>query len=48
MEHLSLSTSAEEGTAVEWQDGAVDGAIWRELLGPVTGARILRIGHAFA
>ncbi|KAH8999890.1 hypothetical protein EDB86DRAFT_618187 [Lactarius hatsudake] len=30
----------------EWQDGAVDGATWRELLGPFVGARKLRICHA--
>ncbi|KAH9165694.1 hypothetical protein EDB89DRAFT_2076551 [Lactarius sanguifluus] len=30
----------------EWQDGAVDGTTWRELLGPFVGARKLRICHA--
>ncbi|KAI9435926.1 hypothetical protein H4582DRAFT_2161393 [Lactarius indigo] len=30
----------------EWQDGAVDSATWRELLGPFIGARELRICHA--
>ncbi|KAH9037017.1 hypothetical protein EDB84DRAFT_1577669 [Lactarius hengduanensis] len=30
----------------EWQDGAVDGATWRELLEPFVGARKLRICHA--
>ncbi|KAI9435925.1 hypothetical protein H4582DRAFT_490491 [Lactarius indigo] len=29
-----------------WQDGAVDGATWRDLLGPFIGARELRICHA--
>ena len=32
----------------EWQDGAVDGATWRELLGPFVGARELCICHALA
>ncbi len=32
----------------EWQDGAVDGATWRELLRPFVGARELRICHALA
>ncbi|KAF8262782.1 hypothetical protein EI94DRAFT_1742754 [Lactarius quietus] len=30
----------------EWQDGAVDGMTWRELLGPFVEARELRICHA--
>jgi hypothetical protein len=33
-------------TSTEWQDNAVDGATWRELLGPFTGARELRVCHA--
>ncbi|KAI9451455.1 hypothetical protein BJY52DRAFT_1352080, partial [Lactarius psammicola] len=32
----------------EWEDGAVDGASWRQLLGPFVGVRELRICDALA
>jgi hypothetical protein len=47
IEHLTLDF---EGMAVpaEWQDHAVDGTIWRELLGPFIGAKKLRICKALS
>ena len=45
IEQLSLDFEGQR-TPAEWQDDAVDGATWRELLGPFTGARELRICHS--
>jgi len=42
IEQLELDVEG-RGMSTEWQDDAVDGATWRELLGPFTGARELRI-----
>ncbi len=42
VERLTLDYDGERILA-EWQDGAVDGATWRELLGPFIGARELHI-----
>ena len=42
VERLTLDFDGEM-IADEWQDGAVDGTTWRELLAPFTGARVLHI-----
>ncbi|KAH9020222.1 hypothetical protein EDB85DRAFT_533690 [Lactarius pseudohatsudake] len=44
-EGLTLEFDGQRNST-EWQDGAVDGATWRELLEPFIGARELRICHA--
>ncbi|KAH8999889.1 hypothetical protein EDB86DRAFT_3075578 [Lactarius hatsudake] len=46
VERLTLDFFDGNCIPTEWQDGAVDGATWRELLGPFVGARKLRICHA--
>ncbi|KAH9169794.1 hypothetical protein EDB89DRAFT_2231094 [Lactarius sanguifluus] len=45
IEQLTLDVEGRE-MSTEWQDDAVDGATWRELLGSFAGARELRICHA--
>ncbi|KAH9037016.1 hypothetical protein EDB84DRAFT_1481771 [Lactarius hengduanensis] len=45
VEGLTLEFDGQRNST-EWQDGAVDGATWRELLEPFIGARELRICHA--
>jgi hypothetical protein len=47
IEQLTLDFEG-QGMSAEWQDDAVDGATWRELLGPFIGAKELRICHALA
>ncbi|KAH9016379.1 hypothetical protein EDB83DRAFT_2439017 [Lactarius deliciosus] len=45
VEGLTLEFDGQRNST-EWQNGAVDGATWRELLEPFIGARELRICHA--
>ncbi|KAN0132126.1 hypothetical protein V8E53_010045 [Lactarius tabidus] len=47
IEQLSLEFEG-QGVSAEWQDNAVDAATWRELLGPFTGVRKLRICRALS
>ena len=47
IEQLTLDLNGPgQSMSTEWQDDAVDGVTWRELLGPFTGARELRVYHA--
>ncbi|KAH9023739.1 hypothetical protein EDB85DRAFT_304680 [Lactarius pseudohatsudake] len=47
VEQLALDFEGQR-VPTEWQDDVVDGATWRELLGPFIGVRELRICHALA
>jgi len=47
VEELTLDFDGQR-IPTEWQDGAVNGATWRELLRPFVGARELRICHALS
>ena len=47
IEQLTLDLDGPgQSMSAEWQDDVVDGATWRELLGPFVGARELHICHA--
>lgn len=47
VEELTLDVDGQR-TPTDWQDYAVDGTTWRELLVPFTGTRELHICHALA